>query len=173
MTQFRKILIKSLVKIAVYVEAKSSRIRDEFRNVYWGLRLKKFGEGSRVYGYVHVQGEHHISIGKNCTLNEGVCIFAKERVQIGDYVRISPKVLIITHGLNFDNCDPPYKHYSAPITIEEGVWIASKAVITAGVTIGRHSIVAAGSIVTHSVEPYTIVGGIPAKYLRSVKRQVE
>ncbi|NLG26918.1 MAG: acyltransferase, partial [Chloroflexi bacterium] len=54
-----------------------------------------------------------------------------------------------------------------PIVIEDDCWIASGAIVLAGVTIGRGSVVAAGSVVTHDVPPYSVVAGMPARVLRS------
>lgn len=58
-------------------------------------------------------------------------------------------------------------HY-APITIGNNVWIGSNAVILSGVTIGDWAVVAAGAVVSKDVEPYTVVGGIPARVIRKV-----
>ena len=54
----------------------------------------------------------------------------------------------------------------APIIIEDNAWIAANSIITAGVTIGKHAIVAGGSVVTKNVPPYTIVAGNPAKAIK-------
>ncbi|MBV4357845.1 hypothetical protein KTO63_11845 [Parasegetibacter sp. MAH-26] len=54
----------------------------------------------------------------------------------------------------------------APITIEDGAWIGSRVTILPGVTIGEKSIIAAGAVVTKDVEPYTLVGGVPAKIIK-------
>jgi acetyltransferase-like isoleucine patch superfamily enzyme len=53
------------------------------------------------------------------------------------------------------------------VIIEDDCWIASNAVITAGVTIGKGSVIAAGAVVTESVPPYSVVGGVPAKLIKS------
>ncbi|WP_404826005.1 DapH/DapD/GlmU-related protein [Desulfoluna spongiiphila] len=55
-----------------------------------------------------------------------------------------------------------------PITVESEAWIGGGAIITQGVTIGRGAVVAAGAVVTENVDPYTVVGGVPAIYIRSV-----
>jgi acetyltransferase-like isoleucine patch superfamily enzyme len=55
-----------------------------------------------------------------------------------------------------------------PVTIEEGVWICSGAIICPGVTIGKHAVVAAGSVVVKDVEPYEIVGGNPANHIKYI-----
>ena len=56
--------------------------------------------------------------------------------------------------------------YDQPVIIEDGCWIGANVTILKGVTIGRGSIVAAGAVVTKSCEPYSIIGGIPAKLLK-------
>lgn len=56
-----------------------------------------------------------------------------------------------------------------PIIIEDEVWIGAGSIITQGVTIGRGSVVAAGAVVTKSVEAYVLVGGVPAKVLRTLR----
>ena len=56
--------------------------------------------------------------------------------------------------------------YDLPVVIEDGCWIGANVTILKGVTIGRGSVVAAGAVVTKSCEPYSIIGGIPAKLLK-------
>ncbi|WP_425452463.1 acyltransferase [Companilactobacillus formosensis] len=58
---------------------------------------------------------------------------------------------------------------TAPIHIKEGAWIGARAVLLPGVTIGEHAIVGAGAVVTKDVEPYTVVGGNPAKLIKNLK----
>jgi len=60
-----------------------------------------------------------------------------------------------------------------PIHIKEGAWIASGSIVLGGVTIGKHSVVAAGSVVTKNVPDYTIVAGNPAKVLRKIRNNNE
>ena len=58
---------------------------------------------------------------------------------------------------------------SSPVVIEDNVWIGEKVVILKGVRVGRNSVVAAGAVVTKNVPPYSVVAGVPAKVVRSVK----
>ncbi len=92
------------------------------------------------------------------------------RVRLGNYVLIAPD-LVITGG------DHLYKTPGVPIifggrppmpqtVIEDDVWIGQRVLITAGVRIGRGAIVAMGAVLTKAVEPYTIVGGVPARFIR-------
>lgn len=78
---------------------------------------------------------------------------------------------IVLSGLNHGYADPDIpikdqKETTSPIIIEEDCWIGANSVVVAGVTIGKHSIIAGGSVVTKNVAPYTIVGGNPAKVLK-------
>ncbi|HQT26384.1 MAG TPA: acyltransferase, partial [Burkholderiales bacterium] len=60
-------------------------------------------------------------------------------------------------------------HAGGTIIIEDGVWIGANVVVTRNVRIGEHSIVAAGAVVTRDVPPYSIVGGVPARLMKSRK----
>jgi acetyltransferase-like isoleucine patch superfamily enzyme len=99
-------------------------------------------------GYINNNSEincyNFIKIGKNCTISESVII------------RDCDNHLIEGN-----------KNTSAPITIGDNVWIGLRAIILKGVTIGDGSVVAAGAIVNKNVPPYSLVGGVPAKVLRS------
>jgi acetyltransferase-like isoleucine patch superfamily enzyme len=90
-------------------------------------------------------------------------------LKIGNNVIMAQHVVLsgLNHG--YEDIDIPIMDQpcnTAPIIIEDDCWIGANAVITAGVTIGKHAIVAGGSVVTKDVESYTIVGGNPAKVLK-------
>ncbi|VUC37475.1 unnamed protein product [Clonostachys rosea] len=116
------------------------------------------------YGYNITIGSH-VSIGRNCTIND-VC-----EVKIGDNCVIGPNVSIFTATLPID----PKRRQGAQgpqsgkgVTIEPDCWIAGGAMILAGKTIGKGSTVGAGSVVTKDVPPFTVVAGNPARVLRGV-----
>lgn len=75
-------------------------------------------------------------------------------------------IATINHGL--DQKEKRKNHY-APVTIGDHVWIGSNATILPGVTIGEWAVVAAGAVVARDVESYTVVGGVPAKFLIRVE----
>jgi acetyltransferase-like isoleucine patch superfamily enzyme len=90
-------------------------------------------------------------------------------VRIGNRVLIAAHVVITSRG--HPVALPRYgKTEDAPISIEDDVWIGAGAIILPGITIGAGSIVAAGAVVTRSVERYTIVAGVPAKPIGLVPR---
>lgn len=110
----------------------------------------------------------NIHLGEGVVIGVNASLGAHSPIHIGSRVRISKEVQIETAGLDFLSGSPPYPHVSKPIVIDEGVWIGTRAMILGGVHIGAHSVVAAGSIVTHDVPSHTIVGGVPARPLRSL-----
>ena len=59
---------------------------------------------------------------------------------------------------------------AAPITIEDDAWLATRAVVLKGVTVGRGAVVAAGAVVTKDVPPYTVAAGVPARVIRHIER---
>jgi acetyltransferase-like isoleucine patch superfamily enzyme len=104
----------------------------------------------------------------NGTYINGARISAKHKIIIGNNCTIAPEVLIMDsdfHDLN----DQSKEGTSSPIVIEDNAWIAARAVILKGVTIGKHAVVAAGAVVTKDVPPYAIVGGNPAKIIKEHK----
>lgn len=105
-------------------------------------------------------------IGDNCSINTNVIIGASGgEIVIGDNVMIAPNVVIraSNHGIVRGDVMRFQKHTRGVIVIEDDVWIGSNAVITADVVLAQGTVVGAGAVVTKSTEPYSIVGGIPAR----------
>ena len=108
-------------------------------------------------------------IGDNVGIAQNCFIQVRGRVFIGDNVIFGPNVSIFSENHNFNNPDLPVSVQGETrkgVTIEEGVWIGTRATILDGVMIGKNSIIAAGRIVNRDVPPYSIVGGIPAKVIK-------
>jgi len=114
-----------------------------------------------IYGgceYRNIKGLH---VGEGSTIGHRCILDARKGLYIGKNVCIATEVMFWT--LHHDYNDRNFKEAGAPIRINDYAWIASKAIILPGVTIGEGAVVAAGSVVTKDVAPYTVVGGIPAK----------
>lgn len=113
--------------------------------------------------------------GSGITIGKQSGIGLNARIQgpltIGNHVMMGPDTIIYTKNHETKRTDIPMieQGITAPreVTIEDDVWIGARVVILPGVCIGKGSIVAAGSVVTKDVQPYTIVGGVPAKKIKS------
>lgn len=112
----------------------------------------------------------NVSIGPRGFINSGIR-FAVPRstVTIGPSVQIGPNVCFetVSHGMIFS---PGIGRgdIDAPIVVEAEVWIGAGAIITQGVRIGRGAVIGAGAVVTKDVEPRTFVGGVPARFIRTI-----
>lgn len=112
-----------------------------------------------------------IDIGDNTTIGYHSFIFSSGRIKIGMDCLIAPYVYIVDsdHGIARNQHINQQKNVTVPITIEDDVWVGVGAKILKGVTIGRGSVIAAGSVVTGNIDSYEIVGGIPAKLIGNRK----
>lgn len=114
-------------------------------------------------------------IGDNSSL--GIDAEVHGPVTIGRDVMMAPECVILTQNHRHDRTDIPMiqqgNEEPRPVTIGDDVWIGRRVIVLPGVTIGGGSIISAGAVVTKDVEPYTIVGGVPAKIIKRRKPQCE
>jgi len=157
-------------------QALARRIHGSLRHRLWGLQLWQLRlQGARIdrtahaYGRLFVLGDpRNLTVGAGSTLNQGVFLNARGRLEVGADVHISPYAQLHTSSLHPEAI--PRRHVEAPIRVEDHAWIASAAIISAGVTIGKAATVGAGAVVTKDVAPGSFVAGIPARPVR--KRDV-
>ena len=120
------------------------------------------------------KGLENLSVGDNTSIPKGSVFYCtKATLTIGKNVIFGPKPTIITGdhrievvGSNIVDNVEKLPENDLPVTIEDDVWIGANAIILKGVTIGRGSVVAAGAVVTTSCEPYSIIGGVPARLIK-------
>ena len=122
------------------------------------------------------KGLENLSIGDGTSIPKGATFYCtKAPLTIGKKVIFGPKPTIITGDHRIDiqgkyiidiTDDEKLPENDQPVTIENGCWIGANVTILKGVTIGHDSVVAAGSVVTKSCEPYSIIGGVPAKLIK-------
>lgn len=109
-----------------------------------------------------------IVAARSCSLNEGVIIDGFGGVEIGEFTRIAPRVMINTADHVFADPNTPIMEQGyacAPVKIGRDVWIGTAAVIGKGVVIGDGAVVGAGAVVTKDVPEFAIVAGVPAKVI--------
>ncbi len=104
-----------------------------------------------------------IKIGRGCSIPRTFFV-AGAPITIGNCVTFGHEVALYTS--DHDPDAPDFQRRDAPITIGDYAWIGSRAIILKGVTVGEGAVVAAGSVVTSDVAPYTIVAGNPARLIR-------
>ena len=112
-----------------------------------------------------------IKIGNDSLVGEYSIIRGQGGVQIGDRVYTSPFTQIIAVNHAFDDPNRPFVEQGITaegIVIEDDVWLGAGSIITDGVRVGKGAIVAAGAVVTQDVPPHTVVGGVPAKPIRTI-----
>lgn len=134
------------------------------------LKIMEYDSDSYFENNVYIADGRNIKISKYCHINENVFI---QGAKIGGFVMIAPNVSILSIMHNHNRCDIPMimqgtEDEQIPV-IEDDVWIGRNVIIMPGVNVGRGSIIAAGAVVVNNVEPYTVVGGIPAKLITKRK----
>ena len=121
-------------------------------------------------------GQGVIKIGKETYIGINNILDWSNNIKLGDYVHIAgPSTGIWTHtSAPMCSNSIPVRNKSAkfrptaPVTIESNVYIGGNCTIYPGVTIGHHAVVAPNSAVTKNVESYTLVGGVPAKFIKKI-----
>lgn len=152
----------------IHKKHRSSAIRSNVRMDVLPFNPFSLGAHSIIESFSVVNnGVGAVTIGDHCTVGIGCVVIGP--VTIGSEVIIAQHVVM--SGLNHVYEDITLSILRQPVTtrpivIEEECWIGANAVITAGVTIGKHSVVAGGSVVTKDVPPYSVVGGNPARILK-------
>ena len=137
----------------------------------WGWRaflLRSFGAkiapGARIYASAQFWAPWNLSVGKGAAIAENVDCYCVAPVTIGAGVNVSKYSFLCSAA--HDISDPAGALTSAPITIEAGAWIFADVFIGPGVTIGEGAVVGARSSVYRDVEPWVVVGGNPARFLK-------
>ena len=139
---------------------------DEIRDLFSKIISKSVDESVRITTPFYTDFGKNITIGKNVFINADCKFQDQGGIYIGDDVIIGHSVILATLD---HNLDPNNRYFKpAPIHIGNKVWIGSGAIVTRGVTIGEGSVVAAGAVVTKDVPKFTVVGGVPAKKIKSI-----
>ena len=122
---------------------------------------------SNIYGGSIGEG---LVMGNNSNIGPYNYIGCSGKITIGDNVMLAPRVSIYAENHVFDNPNITIKAQGVSkmeVVIEDDCWIAANAVILAGVTIGKGSVVAAGSVVNEDVPAFSVVAGVPARVIKS------
>lgn len=140
---------------------------EEIRDLMERLTQKPVDESFRLFPPFYTDCGKNLTIGKHVFFNSGCKFQDQGGITIGDGSLIGHNVVLAT--LNH-NLDPEHRGdiIPSPIHIGRNVWIGSGATVLPGVTIGNEAVVAAGAVVTKDVPDNTIVGGVPAKVMKTI-----
>ena len=138
------------------------------RWVWFRLRCGSFGRGVLIDYGTYVRYPSRVHIGDDVTINRGCRIYPSFLIKgvgihIEDGAVIAPGVTIFGEGQ--DASDPELGDVAADVRIGRGAYIGGNSTIRYGVHVGEGAVVAAGAVVVHDVEPWTIVGGVPARLI--------
>ncbi|VVA43452.1 Acyltransferase [Candidatus Roizmanbacteria bacterium] len=133
------------------------------RRFFYRLAGIKIGKGSTIHMKARFYDPRNIVIGEDSIIGEGVVLDGRDLLSIGSHVDIATDVMIYNsqHDVNQEN----FVATSAPVKVEDYVFIGPRVIVLPGVIIGRGAIVGAGAVVTKDVPPYAMVGGVPAKII--------
>ena len=152
---------KNILKLNNEIHSLKDRI-----NIIEQIIGEKIDESVEIMLPFYTDFGKHIKFGKNIFINIGVMFTDLGGITIEDKVLIGPgaKLLSVNHSI-----DPEKRRgiIASPILIKENAWIGANATILPGVTVGKNSIVAAGAVVTEDAPDNVIVGGVPAKIIKS------
>jgi acetyltransferase-like isoleucine patch superfamily enzyme len=160
------------VKRAMAITATLNRLTfndaDEIRALFSELIGRRVDESFLLIPPFYTAGGQEIRVGHNVFVNQNCTFYDLGGLDIGDDVMIGPNVSIITASHPLDPSQRRAATIGNPIVIGRNVWIAAGATIIGGVTVGENSVVAAGAVVTRNVPANTLVGGNPARVIRSI-----
>ncbi|GAB1489140.1 hypothetical protein MASR2M8_15920 [Opitutaceae bacterium] len=142
------------------------------RHTYLRLWLAQFGRGTGVQRGCRFYNARRVNLGDRNVINHDCLLDGRHySIRTGHDVSIGPEATILTLG--HDPQSPKFADRGGDVTIGNHVWIAYRAIILPGVTIGDGAVIAAGAVVTKDVEPYAIMAGSPARKVGERNRNLE
>lgn len=140
---------------------------EEIREIMGRLTGKEIDPTFRLFPPFYTDFGKNITIGRDVFINSGCHFQDQGGIEIGDGALIGHNVALATINHDLNPAMNRKNHY-APIRIGAHAWIGSNAAILSGVSIGEWSVVAAGAVVTKDVPPLTVVGGVPARVIKTI-----
>ncbi|MEX2410225.1 MAG: acyltransferase [Candidatus Paceibacterota bacterium] len=154
-----KIFLKGL--LALYLKIVATIPSHFIRRIFYYFVGFKIPKKTVVYSGLEIRSPHKVKIQSNTIIGHDCILDGRNTITIGANVNLSSGVWIWT--LQHDPQSSSFETTGGAVIIHDYAWISCRTVILPNVTIGEGAVVAAGAVVTSDVEPYSIVGGIPAK----------
>lgn len=162
-------LFQEAVRIGMELNTKY-HTPEELREIMGRLIGKQVDRSFRMFPPFYTDFGKNITIGKDAFINSGCHFQDQGGIEIGDGALIGHNVVLATINHDLNPKENRKNHYAA-IKIGAHVWIGSNATILPGVTIGDYAVVAAGAVVTRDVPAMTVVGGVPARVLKTIQEE--
>jgi len=167
--------VRNILNPIIHAKAKGAIIRRSARMDLLPSNIFQLGKYAIIEDYATINNNvGPIIIGDNSLIGISTTLIGP--VTIGKEVLLAQNVVVsgLNHGYkDIHTSIRAQKVLTELVVIEDEVWIGANVSITAGVTIGKHSIVAAGSTVIKSIPPYSIAGGNPARILKQYNRETD
>jgi len=165
--EYHKLRDVSFATRKLLLQLNQSADPEEMRALLSRITGTEIDESSAIFPPFYVNYGRHTRIGKNVFINFDCVFLDLGGITVEDGVFIAPKVSLLTEG---HPLSPENRHSLTVgrIHIKRNAWIGANATITQGVTIGENAVVAAGAVVTKDVPDNKVVGGIPAKIIKTV-----
>ena len=173
-----KHLKQNLIRLAIN-SYKLSRIGSSGKRIYLEKNVEFLRYPKNVYLSEHciikegvrfcaTNNTARISVGNQTSIGYHTFIFASQKIEIGKRCLIAPFCYLVDANHCYEGKTPIKQQplEVKPIIISDDVWIGAGSIILPGVTIGEGAIIAAGSVVTKNVAPFTVMGGAPAKLIK-------
>lgn len=158
MKKFFRGLFHLLLQVAMWIPC------HPFRRLICIVVMREFHWSSAICRNVELRCPYRISVGENSIINKNCLIDGRYGgIVIGSHVDIAQEVNIWTEQHDYNS--PNYDSTGGGVIIEDYVWIASRATILPGVTIGQGAVIASCAVVTKDVPPMTVVAGVPARII--------
>lgn len=167
----KTILIQCKFLLVEWLNTTYQLVPNPLRNCYlllFGVRIGSKTCLHRRCKFFHIG---KMTVGRDSVINFGCYLDNRRGIYIGNNVGIAHNTKIYTLGHDLE--DPQFKTKGSPVRIKDNVFIFSNALIMPGVTVGEGAVILAGSVVTKDIDPWTIVGGNPARKIRNRKCDID
>jgi acetyltransferase-like isoleucine patch superfamily enzyme len=130
----------------------------------------RIGRGSIIHWQTRFFEPSGVRIGEHSNIGNSAFLDGRRSISIGDRVATGAEIMIYT--LQHDVDSPTFAVSGGPVIIEDDVYIGPRAIVLPGVRVGRGAVIGAGAVVTADVPAYTVVGGVPARFIRERRRDL-
>lgn len=146
-----------------------NQLRPDYKKVHEAFdRLfnEPMDETTNITTPCQIDFANQVKLGKHVFINHSLCLMSAGGIEIEDGVQIGPQATIVTTNHDFHDHNTLI---CSKVTIKQNAWIGCRVTIMPGVTIGENAVVAGGAVVTKDVPANSIVGGVPAKVIKTIE----